>query len=617
MLGKIIRNMKIRMKLTLSYLLACVVPLVAACLIIYWVSARNLEETTLELASAFSSQIVAGIDDFINEYDHVTKTVLVDNDILYKLDESSGYSVTDRVNYQLDLRKIMLRLVTLKPQIKNIFFLTEEQFYQYSHENSSADKEILRNQDWIAGMLAGEETLAISAVHDRAYVDRYQDQIVFTVGRKLYDYSGSYVGLLLIDIEPDSLIALSDGFLLTRNQYNIKISITDLSNGILYDSDVASGRITWEEATADDGYLLYQKNPQDFVTLSSETKQAGLMVNITIPKSSLLFKINRVGYVTLAAVLGCILVIMIASSFFSRMITKPIGRLQKGMHQVEEGEYKELLHKDSDDEIGSLINSYNRMVIQIKSLIEDVYIAEIKQKNARYLALKTQINPHMLYNTLESIRMKALMCGDDDVAYMIKILARMFRMTLDEQPKPHTIQDEIEYAEHYIQLQNMRFANSFFLSVEMDSRIRRAQIISMVLQPIIENSIEHGCKGYGKPLHISVTGEITCENDILIRIRDNGVGISADGICQINDLLEQAEADRGKPDLQEDQKSGIGLKNITERIKLYYGEQYFLRVNGGRNTGTVIEICIPGQWTEAVGLNEAARSEEGAFNESI
>ncbi|WP_099467196.1 cache domain-containing sensor histidine kinase [Konateibacter massiliensis] len=589
------KNMKLRKKLIISYLLACVIPLMGACLIIYGVSVKNLQETSLELASAFSSQIVMNIDDFIEEYDRVTKTVLVDNDIIYKLDNNNEATVMERVNYQLDLRKIMMRLTTLKPEIENICFLTsEDQFYQFNNEGTFISKEILKEQKWLQDIVASKENLVITAVHDRSYCDRNQDGIVFTVGRKILDYSGSYAGVLLLDLEPAGLIELSDEFLLTRNQYNIKISITDSNYGILYDSDVASGRITWEEAKAENTPLLDNKQEKDYLILSNETKQGDLKVNVVIPKSSLLFKINRIGYVTGFAVLGCMVVIIIISSFFSKMITKPIGRLQKRMGQVEEGEYKELLQKESDDEIGSLVNSYNRMVLRIKALIEDVYIAEIKQKNARYLALKTQINPHMLYNTLESIRMKALVNGADEVADMIKILAKMFRTTLSDSTMPHKISDELEYAQNYIKLQNMRFQNLFSLEVKLDEKIQDVPVISMVLQPIIENSIKHGLRGRGIALHIVVTGELLNENAVAIQICDNGKGMPPERMEKINALLFMAEVDKLKlEEKDEGKKAGIGLKNIAERIKLYYGDDYYLKVVKSGEDGTVVEICIP------------------------
>ncbi len=590
--------MKIRKKLIISYLLACVIPLVVSCLIINRVSAKNLQDTSLELASIFSSQIVTNIDDFIEEYDRLTKTILIDNDIIYELDNDSNPTVYERINHQLDLRRIMMRLITLKPEIKNICFLTaEDQFYQFNTEGRYVDKKILKSQEWLDGILKSKDQLVITAVHDRSYYDRGKDGIVFTVGRKILDYSGSYVGLLLIDLEPASLIKLTDDFLLARNQYNIKISITDPDNGILYDSDVASGRLTWEEVKKEESPLLYQKNPQDYIVLTNETKRVDLKVNVVIPKSSLFFKINKIQYVTAAAIIGCIFVVVIISTIFSKMITKPIGKLQKRMSQVEKGEYRELIQKDSDDEIGSLVNSYNRMVLKIKTLIEDVYMAEIKQKNAKYLALKTQINPHMLYNTLESIRMKALVNGTDEVADMIKILARMFRMTLSDTTIPHKIKAEVDYAENYIRLQNMRFQDLFFLDVKLEERMLEIPIISMVLQPIIENSIEHGLKERGIPLNIVVNGKIICNEDALIQICDDGKGMSSARVNEINHNILNAEPDKMKLEQKEEEtKTGIGLKNIAERIKLYYGDKYYLKVVKSDEEGTVIEICIPIQW---------------------
>ena len=144
--------------------------------------------------------------------------------------------------------------------------------------------------------------------------------------------------------------------------------------------------------------LLFQKNAQDYIILNSETKRAGLNVYAVIPRSDLLFKISRIEYVTILCVFVCVAAVMVISLLMSRTITSPIRRLQKRMRQMEEGEYKILEKGTTNDEIGSLIASYNHMVTKIKNLIEEVYVGEIKQKNAKLLALQTQINPHMLYN---------------------------------------------------------------------------------------------------------------------------------------------------------------------------------------------------------------------------
>ena len=594
------RDMKIGKKLMLSYFLACLVPLLAVSLIIYKVSAENLEEASLEFASVFSSQIVTNIDDFIEEYDKVTKSVLVDNDVIYSLGDSMDSTITEQVNQQLFLRKMMMRLMTLKPEIKSICILTgNDRLYQFSSNGDSVNRDSLKEQVWLKQILMSEDKLAITSVHDRSYYDHNQDGIVLTIGRQILNYGGAYTGILLIDLDPSSLIELSESFLLARNQYNIKISITDAYNGILYDSDVASGRLTWEEAKKEGNPLLYQKNDEDYLILTNETKRAGLKVNAVIPRSDLLFKISRIGHVTAFAVLGCVAVVIVVSSLLSKNITMPLRKLQKRMKQVEEGEYKALLEKESNDEIGSLVTSYNHMVMKIKTLIEDVYVAEIKQKNAKYLALQTQINPHMLYNTLESIRMKALVSGDDEVADMIKILAKMFRMALSKQNAAHWIKDEIDYAENYVKMQNMRFHSTFFLEVDLEERILDSSIISMVLQPVIENSIEHGFKGHQIPLHMIINGSVLDERDILLRISDDGKGMTPDRIEEINDLVFRIDTDGASVKSEkEEHETNIGLKNIAERIKLHYGIEYYLKVADSKSDGTVIEILIPWQWNK-------------------
>lgn len=594
-MNKLFKNMKIRKKLILSYILACVVPLTITCVIIYQVSTKALEETSLEFANIFSSQIVMNMDAFIEEYDKVTKSVLVDNDIIYQTETGDTKSVIERVNNQLYLRKIMLRLVTLKPEIKSICFLTgEKQFYQFTTDGSYLNRQTIEEQSWLESINNSKDNLIVTAVHSREYSDRDSDGIVITVGRKIFNNRGAFKGVLLIDLEPTSLIELSDGFLLARNQYNIKISITNMKDEILYDSDVASGLQTWGDATINSSPLAGKTEPNNFIVLSNVADHGNLKVNVVIPKSDLLFKINKVGYVTLIAILSCTVLIIIISTFFSKMITKPIGRLQKRMRQVEDGEYKELIQKESDDEIGSLVSSYNQMVLKIKTLIEKVYLSEIKQKNARYLALKTQINPHMLYNTLESIRMKAIMSGSDEVAEMIKVLAKMFRMTLTEKNEEHRISDEVSYVEMYLFLQNIRFPNSFELSNRIPESILQTPIISMILQPIIENSIEHGFRGRGSVLKIDLLGTLNQDKDIVIQIRDNGKGMAEDKLTEMNALISNAETDKLKiGPMADDMKTGIGLKSIAERIKLYYGSAYYLMIREASADGTVIELCVP------------------------
>ncbi len=593
----VIQNMKLHNKLIISYLLACIIPLLLASFIIYNFSVKNLEEASLEFASVFNSQIVTNIDDFMDEYDKITKSALVDNDIINRLNNEDNATMNELVNNQLLIQKLLLRLETLKPDIQCIMLLSaKNKLYQFGNTSDTINVTKLQDQSWYRQILESEDKLVITSIHSKSYYDNENDGFVLTVGRVLLNSNGVFSGVLLIDLDPLSLIKLNEKFLIARNDYNIKLTVTNAQKRVLYDSDVASGRATWQQALNRSHQSLENKSDKDFIVMSNQTHRGHLVVNAKIPRSKLLFKIAKINYVTLAAVLVCILITVVTSFLFSYTITKPIKNLQKNMRLAEEGQYLPLIRNDSNDEIGRLINSFNSMITKIKTLIEDVYIAQIKQKNAKFLALQTQINPHMLYNTLESIRMKALVKGEDEVAVMIKILSRMFKMILGKEAEPNLIKNELEYAENYIKLQNIRFNDRFTLDVRLDDTIRNCRIIAMVFQPIIENSIIHGFKDYNTFLNIVIDGEITPEKDVLIRVRDNGSGMSPEQAEELNKLLMESGSDKLKLDLtDENMEESIGLKNIAERIKLHYGDHYYLRVASGNGSGATVEIRIPQQ----------------------
>lgn len=287
--------------------------------------------------------------------------------------------------------------------------------------------------------------------------------------------------------------------------------------------------------------------------------------------------------------------IIMISTKLSKNIAFPIKELQDKMGEVEKGQYETFNDKTNIFEINGLIYSYNNMVERIRNLIEKVYVAEIKQKNAKLLALQTQINPHMLYNTLEAIRMKAIINDEDEIADMIKIMAQMFRMALSDTTPCYRIKNDIEYAEKFIALQNIRLPDMFYMEVRLDDKIEEASVIPLIIQPLVENSIEHGYRGGNIPLHMILSGKIVEGNDISITLQDDGKGMEMEQIAQIESLLSSTVKVKLKLD-QNESGNSIGMRNILERIQLYYGERYYLRIVRSDETGTLVEVRIPGQW---------------------
>lgn len=577
-----------------GYLLACVAPLLFVSALIFHQSATGLQDSSQEFASLYTSQIKNSLNEFIKEYDKVTKSVLVDNELIYHLGDEQNLTIDEIVNQRLDVQRLLMRVALLKPEIGTVMLISRgNSVYQYTNTKGKVNEEQLLAQKWFQGIRSLEETLFITGLHDRAHYEDKEAGAVVTVGRVLFSSKGAYAGILLIDLDPFSLLQLDHEFVLARDKYGMSVTISNRHNEIVYHSDAASGRLSWDHVLRQGSKYIQTDGGKDLIKLTGSTSQGELNIKTEIPRAKLLAKINQIKGTTVIVILISCLVITLISLGLSYTITKPIKALRRSMKQAEVGQYIPIEKEHTIDEIGSLVHSYNKMITTIRTLIEDVYIAEIKQRQAKFISLQNQINPHMLYNTLESIRMKALVKDEDEIAEMIKILARMFRLSLRKEGQHHSIRNELEYTTNYLHLQNIRFNNMFKLNVQIPDEMFDCSVIPLVFQPIVENSINHGFEDYSRSMNIDIIGVWTTDNEMLIRITDDGIGMSMFKQVELQVLLEGAESNKYKL-LQEDSADqGLGLRNIADRIKLKYGDQYYLKIVPTDKRGTMVEFLIP------------------------
>ena len=593
---KLWNRLNLASKLILVFSLVSVIPLIVSSVVLYHISAKSLEASMAETTSIFSSQIASDMNGFVEEYDALTKSLLVNDGLMENL--STDVPISEQISNRLAYRKMITKLITMENEIQSVTILNKSgEYYQYDRNGKILNYQKLMEQSWLQDQMEKPETLFVTPLHDCSYYDKDRDQIMVTFGRKVYDLNGKYAGLILIDLPTKRIVKLSDAFLLERNQYNIKINITDASSGLIYDSDLSSGRINYSEINEEE-LLMYQKNPENYLVIENTTEQLGMKVNTVIPRSKMFLRISFIQKVTFFLVIALILIIVAVSILFSRNMVGLIRKLQGSMKRLEEGSYELIEESVGNDEIGSLVKSYNHMVIKMKSLIEEVYIAGIRQKNAQFLALRTQINPHFLFNTLESIRIKAILNGDDAVADMVKLLAKMFRTVLDSDKKNHKVQDELENIRSYIQLQNIRFDNVITLEEEIDPEICQAGIMSILFQPVVENCFKYGSKESGMPIRITIKGELTEEKIMVFTIRDNGQGMSRERLVEVQEELSRERDGEALRAREADSANGktshrIGLRNIAERIRLRYGSEGSLKILSSDENGTAVEIRVP------------------------
>ena len=276
-------------------------------------------------------------------------------------------------------------------------------------------------------------------------------------------------------------------------------------------------------------------------------------------------------------ILLCVMIILAIGVIFSKLFTRKIEALTENMNQVNLGSREVTVFSDSDDEIGVLVNSFRRMMDEINRLIDEVYVNRIARKEFELKALQAQINPHFLYNTLSSINWMAIRSNQKEISKVTLALSTFYRTALSRGEDVVTVDTCIKNIEAYIEIQLIMHDYDFKVLWEIDESVRNEKMPKLLLQPIVENALEHGLdlKEEGeKCLKITVSQD---ETDVILSVEDNGLG------------MEQEKAES----LITYQAKGYGLKNVNDRICLLYGDDYRLQIFSKIGMGTRVKMRIP------------------------
>lgn len=291
-------------------------------------------------------------------------------------------------------------------------------------------------------------------------------------------------------------------------------------------------------------------------------------------------RIRNICYMVSILMISCILVGVISSWLLSKTVSQPVHKLEQAMRQFEQDvaqfEYKPV---EGVREIQNLSASFGHMVQMIQRLMEKIKEEEITLRKTELRALQAQINPHFLYNTLDSIQW---MCESEktrEASQMISALARLFRISISKGRELIPIQDEIIHAKNYLVIQSFRYKNQFHYEFHIDEETLPYLCNKITLQPLIENAIYHGIDRMVDEGIIDITVKAD-EKDIILIVKDNGVGMTKE---QCSKILEK----------ENNQKSGIGIKNVNDRIKIYFGEMYGLSVKSELDEGTEVMVRFP------------------------
>lgn len=313
------------------------------------------------------------------------------------------------------------------------------------------------------------------------------------------------------------------------------------------------------------------------------------------------------GLITIILALCCVSSAVLVT-LLVRRLTNPLVELARLMDRTTQTQdFTVQASYQGKDEIGTLTDSFNRLLTEIKELIaqlnvhilalqeekETVRRIQAQKRKAEIKALQAQINPHFLYNTLNAISWQAADQGENEISILATSLGRFFRISLSKGREIISVDEEMEQVSSYLKIQKIRYQDILEYSFYIDEAVRPKKMIKLVVQPLVENSIYHGIKPLDRPGHISIEAKLHTgdfgEEMICITVDDDGAGIEPEKLAELNELLAAGQAEP---------ESGYGIFNVNERIKLYYGKEYGLTLENRTSGGTRATLVFPAQIVE-------------------
>lgn len=295
--------------------------------------------------------------------------------------------------------------------------------------------------------------------------------------------------------------------------------------------------------------------------------------------------LGEIVYMPLLAAIGIVIGLFPVLLFVSSLISEPMGKICAAMVQFRQGDFEQRLKVASEDEIGQVAEGFNQMVAHIKELIDKNYVMALKERESELAILQAQINPHFLYNALDSIYWQAVSAEDEDTAESIYRLSQLFRLVLSQGSQIVTVEMEAELIQRYLEIQKMRFLHQMEYSIDIESVILEEKIPKFILQPFVENAIVHGMEKKKEGCTVTVAGKWQDDGMVFI-IADTGVGMAQDQLDKIweEDVEKMFHGQR---------IGSYAIKNIRERLQLAYGGAYRLDIASEEGQGTTVTIYLP------------------------
>lgn len=552
---RIYKNLKFRYKLTLLILAAGIIPVFIIAAYTQYGMMRLLQDNELDNMQKSLDQSVEAIENQEQIYENLV------NYLSYSQDLRTVLSIQADSDYDTYLKYVnvvdpLLQMPQLyHREIKGITLYSEN--ISVAHGDMLLPLEQAEQEPWYKD-LENDGLMQWS-------VTRGSSQEI-TAFRKFYD-GDEMSAVLAMSLDYTSVLAPFSNQLL------------DNTGGIVLDG---KGEVVYASYSMDEKYRPTAPESLGYIinhyTYSvRDMDGTGWKFCIYRPTEIITSSANGILMRNVPLVLLCLILLVIVGYFFSRTIVTGLERLTENMNQIHLGFRKVTVSSDSNDEVGVLIRSFRRMMDEMNRLISEVYEAKIKLQNSEMKALQAQINPHFLYNSLSIINWKAIEAGEEDISKVTLALSTYYRTSLNRGETMTTVESEVNNIRAYLKIQLIMHDYSFKVEEQYDTDTAAMEIPKLILQPLVENAIDHGIDMSDQPDRILKIDVSQNEDYLLLSVSDNGVG------------MEQEKAEQ----IVTYQSSGYGVRNVSERIQVLYGEEGGIYVESSLGKGTKVTIKIP------------------------
>ncbi|MDO5361632.1 MAG: sensor histidine kinase [Eubacteriales bacterium] len=567
-----------------------------AVLVVTIVSVRYTNSAIFENSIVYTQTIIhqlnQNIDSYITYMDNIASVISESgdaHDYLYREDKYPGTGSSGQ--YKTGPRgRLVEQFETIlkgRSDIKNIGILRENGAALFNTGSQFLNPDLnLNTQQWFLNAKGNYNQYSLTSSHVQHAI-RGERSWVITLSRGIRNFSGKGEndGVVFIDLNYSAISELCDQNSMGSRGY---IFILDENGNIVYHpqqqqlyNELQTENIDLVMNAESDTIRTGRGSDEKIYTMARSDKTGWTIVGC-MNTAELLKKSQKAQSIYLVMAIGLVAVALFLSNIIARNITLPIQKLRDSMARVQEGDFHgadiEVL---SENEIGSLTKSFNVMTHRIEELMEQNIHEQEQKRKSEMKALQSQINPHFLYNTLDSIIWMAEGKKNEEVVLMTASLARLLRQSISNEDEVVSIGNEIEYVRSYLTIQKMRYKDKLEFEIDVDPSIKYIKIVKLVLQPIVENAIYHGLK-YKESKGLLIVRGYTRGENAFIEIADNGVGMDAETLKHI--------FERHKVNYH---SNGVGVYNVQKRLQLHYGADYGITYRSEPGIGTTATIIIP------------------------